>query len=46
MHALNLVTRATGEFTYNRWAMELAKAAHRGFVHTVPERGRNGCSGR
>lgn len=36
MHALNLVTRATGEFTYNRWAMELAKAAHRGFVHTVP----------
>jgi len=36
MHALNLVTRATGEFTYNRWAMELAKAAHRGFVHPVP----------
>jgi hypothetical protein len=36
MHALNLVTRATGEFTYNRWAVELAKAAHRGFVYTVP----------
>jgi hypothetical protein len=36
MHALNLVSRATGDFTYNRWAMELAKAAHRGFVYTVP----------
>jgi hypothetical protein len=36
MHALNLVTRTTGEFKYNRWAMELARAAHRGFVYTVP----------
>jgi len=36
MHALNLVSRSTGDFTYNRWAMELAKAAHRGFVYTVP----------
>lgn len=36
MHALNLVSRATGDFTYNRWAMELAKAAYRGFVYTIP----------
>ena len=35
MYALNRVTVVTGDFTYNRWAMELAKAAHRGFVYTV-----------
>lgn len=36
MHALNRVSVVTGDLTYNRWAMELAKAAHRGFVYTVP----------
>jgi hypothetical protein len=32
MHALNRMCRATGDFVYKRWAMELAKAAHTGFV--------------
>ena len=36
MHALNIVTKATGDFTYNRWAVELAKAAHGGFVYVQP----------
>ncbi|MDD5008061.1 MAG: hypothetical protein PHU49_06580 [Syntrophorhabdaceae bacterium] len=36
MHALNRATAVTGDFTYNRWAMELAKAAHARFVYTVP----------
>ncbi len=34
MHALNRVTRATGDFTYNTWAMQLARAAHARFVYT------------
>jgi hypothetical protein len=33
MHALNRVTRVTGDFTYNRWAMELARTAHAKFVY-------------
>lgn len=33
MHALNCVSRSTGNPTFNLWAIELAKAAHRGFVH-------------
>ena len=32
MHALNRVTRVTGDFTYNRWAIELARTAHARFV--------------
>jgi hypothetical protein len=32
MHALNRMCRATGDLVYNRWAVELAKAAHTGFV--------------
>jgi hypothetical protein len=32
MHTLNRMCRATGDFVYNKWAMELAKAAHMGFV--------------
>jgi len=32
MHALNRVTKVTGDSTYNRWAMELAKTAHIKFV--------------
>ncbi|HME45407.1 MAG TPA: hypothetical protein VKF36_20110 [Syntrophorhabdales bacterium] len=40
MHALNCVTRVTGDFTYNRWALELAKTAHAAFVYT-PSSGGN-----
>ena len=36
MHALNSVTRVTGDFTYNRWALELARSAHAGFVTASP----------
>ena len=38
MHALNQVTRATGDSTYTRWAMELAKSAHARFTY-VPSLG-------
>jgi hypothetical protein len=34
MHALNRVTKVTGDFAYNRWAIELARAAHSKFVYT------------
>jgi len=33
MHALNRVSRATGDPGYNRWAMELAKTAHARFTY-------------
>jgi hypothetical protein len=33
MHALNRVSRVTGESKYNRWAIELAKKAHEGFTY-------------
>jgi hypothetical protein len=33
MHALNRVTKVTGDFTYNRWAIELARTAHAKFVY-------------
>jgi hypothetical protein len=33
MHALHQVARATGDSTYTRWAIELAKSAHAGFVY-------------
>lgn len=33
MHALNRVSTVTGDLKYNRWAIELAKTAHRGFVY-------------
>jgi hypothetical protein len=33
MHALNRVSTVTGNHKFNRWAVELAKTAHRGFVH-------------
>ena len=39
MHALNRVTRITGDFTYNRWAIELARTAHTKFVY-APSSGR------
>jgi hypothetical protein len=35
MHALNRVTKVTGDFTYNRWAIELARTAHPKFVYAV-----------
>ncbi|MEW6271089.1 MAG: hypothetical protein AB1689_17545 [Thermodesulfobacteriota bacterium] len=34
MHALDQTTRATGQALFHRWARELARAAHRGFVVT------------
>jgi len=37
MHALNQIGRITGESTYDIWAVELAKAAHSGFVHDRPD---------
>jgi len=37
MHALNRVSRATGNSTYNEWAIELAKAAHARFTY-LPSR--------
>jgi hypothetical protein len=36
MHALNRVTRFTGNPIFNLWAMELAKGIHGAFVHTLP----------
>ena len=35
MHALNRVSRSTGNPIFNLWAIELAKAAHAGFVHVL-----------
>ena len=37
MHALNRVSRAVGNPTYNSWAMELAKKAHATFTY-LPKR--------
>jgi hypothetical protein len=36
MHALNRVSLSAGDPIYNLWAIELAKAAHAGFVHSLP----------
>lgn len=36
MQALNQVTRATGDFLYNRWALELAQTAYARFVVLSP----------
>ncbi len=33
MHALNRVSRVTGDTTYNTWAIELAKTAHAKFTY-------------
>ena len=38
MHALNRVSRVTGDSTYNMWAIELAKTAHARFTY-VPSSG-------
>jgi hypothetical protein len=39
MHALNRVSRVTGEMKYHTWAVELAKTAHARFVYTSPRGG-------
>src|SRR5512143_3895093 len=36
MHALDQVTRSTGQLLFHRWACELAHAAHRAFTYTAP----------
>lgn len=33
MHALNRITRVTGDFVYNRWAVELARVSHARFLY-------------
>lgn len=40
MHALEVTARVLGEPRYLVWALELARAAWRGFVHTDPASGR------
>ena len=37
MHALDQASRFSGDPVYNEWAVALAKAAHRGFVYTLPD---------
>jgi hypothetical protein len=39
MHALNRVSRVTGDLMYNTWAIELAKTAHARFVYASPSEG-------
>jgi hypothetical protein len=36
MHALNRVSRVSGDSTYNTWAIELAKTAHARFTYVPP----------
>jgi len=37
MHALDSMARVSGEVVYSRWAVELAKTAHRAFTYTAPD---------
>ena len=37
MHALDRMAAVSGEDTYSRWAVELAKSAHRAFTYTVSD---------
>lgn len=39
MHALNRVTTVTGDFRFNRWALELARTASSKFVYEPPHGG-------
>ncbi|MEW6668296.1 MAG: hypothetical protein AB1512_24040 [Thermodesulfobacteriota bacterium] len=39
MHALHRVSRISGDPTYHRWAIELAKTAHAKFTYVPPTRG-------
>lgn len=38
MHALHCVSKVTGDSTFNRWAIELAKKAHAKFTYVSPGR--------
>ncbi len=40
MHALNRVSRVTGDMKYHRWAVDLAKTAHAAFTYVSPVDGR------
>jgi hypothetical protein len=42
MHALNSVSRVTGDTVYNTWAIELAKTAHARFTYVSFSRGQKG----
>ncbi len=37
MHALDQLSRFSADPVYNEWAVDLAKAAHAGFVHRLPD---------
>jgi hypothetical protein len=37
MHALDQMAAVSGEVKYSRWAVELAKSAHRAFTYTTPD---------
>lgn len=37
MHALDQMATVSGEVRYSRWAVELAKTAHRAFTYTLPD---------
>ena len=39
MHALSRVSALTGDLAYNKWAIQLAKAAHSRFVYSVTHGG-------
>ena len=39
MHALDCMSRVTGNPTFNMWAIELAKTAHGKFIYVSPRRG-------
>ena len=39
MHALDCVSRVTGNPTFSRWAIELAKTAHAKFTYVSPRKG-------
>ncbi len=39
MHALACVSRVTGDPTFDRWALELARTAHAKFTYTLPRGG-------
>jgi hypothetical protein len=40
IHALNQVSRVTGDTIYRRWAIELAKTAYAGFTYVPSSGGR------
>jgi hypothetical protein len=46
MHALNRVSQATRDSSYNIWAVELAKTAHARFAYACLPAVRNACTGK